>query len=95
MRVAATVLLRGSYRCGPYRGAPTAAAPLLLRLLGRELDHVVDAQHGDGGLGGELDHLDLGERGLDDARGEVVLDLAWPGLGLGLGVGSSGSCLGW
>ena len=68
MRVAATVLLRGSYRCGPYRGAPTAAAPLLLRLLGRELDHVVDAQHGDGRLRRELDHLDLGE-GRDRDRG--------------------------
>ena len=71
MRVAATVLLRGSYRCGPYRGAPTAAAPLLLRLLGRELDHVVDAQHGDGRLRRELDHLVLGEgrgRGGDGGR---------------------------
>ena len=34
---------------------------LLLLLLGGELDHVVDAQHGDGRLGGELDHLHLGE----------------------------------
>ena len=59
--------------------APTAAAPtaaplllrlLLLRLLGRELDHVVDAQHGDGRLRRELDHLDLGE-GRDGGRVRV------------------------
>ena len=67
--------------CYRYRGAPywLLLRLLLLRLLGRELDHVVDAQHGDGRLRRELDHLDLGERGLDDARGEVVLDLAWLG----------------
>mmetsp|Transcript_45445 Transcript_45445/g.119380 ORF Transcript_45445/g.119380 Transcript_45445/m.119380 type:complete len:207 (+) Transcript_45445:186-806(+) len=52
------------------------AAALLALLLGRELDHVVDAQHGDGRLGGKLDHLDLGEGGLEDARLQVVLHLA-------------------
>ena len=31
----------------------------------------------DGDGDGVRGHLDLGERGLDDARGEVVLDLAW------------------
>ena len=57
------------------------SAALLLLLLGGELDHVVDAQHGDGRLRGELDHLDLGERRLDDARRKVVLDLACVGQG--------------
>ena len=41
-----------------------------------ELDHVVDAQYGDGGFGRELDHLDFRERGLNDAFRQVVLNLA-------------------
>ena len=66
-------VLQLRYCCAaPTAAAPTAAPlllrPLLLRLLGRELDHVVDAQHGDGRLRRELDHLDLGE-GVDRDRG--------------------------
>jgi len=58
---------------------------LLLLVLGGELDHVVDAQHGDGRLRGKLDHLHLGERRLDDPRRQVVLNLACGGLGVGVG----------
>mmetsp|Transcript_16557 Transcript_16557/g.35515 ORF Transcript_16557/g.35515 Transcript_16557/m.35515 type:complete len:446 (-) Transcript_16557:361-1698(-) len=49
---------------------------LLALLLRVEFDNVVDAQHGDGGLGGELDHLHLGDGRLDYAGGQVVLDVA-------------------
>ena len=56
------------YCCAAPTAAAPTAAPLLLRLLGGELDHVVDAQHGDGRLRRELDHLDLGEGG-DRNRG--------------------------
>ena len=45
-------------------------------LLGVELDHVVDAEDGDGGLGGEAEALDLGDGGLEDAGVEVVADFA-------------------
>ena len=45
---------------------------LLLALLGRQLDHVVDPEDGDGGLGGELERLDLGDGGLEHAGLLVV-----------------------
>ena len=45
-------------------------------LLGRQLDHVVDSQNGDGRLGGELQALDLGHGRLEYASGAIVANLS-------------------
>jgi len=47
---------------------------LLLLLRRREFDHVIDAENGDGGLGGEAKRLDLGDGRLHDPRHHVVTD---------------------
>lgn len=43
---------------------------------GVQLDHVVDAQDGDGGFGGELQRLDFRHSGLQHAGREVVAERA-------------------